>query len=146
MTMRRWQGLRRGNPNPTRAGLQLLRLRFVALLVVAAVAVAVVVAEQDEQPQPPQDAEALWQCSWSGDDGANPALQEMTYNVGDGDKTVWVYVEPPVHTMYKSDDEKALPSLKTKVVPKFNGLAGKLINMSNKPVTLYWYVPIERVR
>jgi hypothetical protein len=67
----------------------------------------------------------------------DPALQEMTYDVGDGEQTTLVYVEPPVASMYPPGTE---PLSKTKVQPKFNGLAGKFINMSNKKLTLYWYV------
>jgi hypothetical protein len=67
----------------------------------------------------------------------DPALQELAYDVGDGPQTTLVYVEPPVETMYPPGEE---PPSRTKVTPKFNGLAGKFINMSNKKVTLYWYV------
>ena len=78
------------------------------------------------------------QCSLSDEDFArrDPNLREMTYDVGDGPQTTWVYVEPPVESFYPPG--KA-PS-KAKVVPKFNGFAGKFINMSNQKLTLYWCV------
>ena len=65
----------------------------------------------------------------------DPALQEMTYDVGDGPQTTLVYVEPDVTTFYQLQDK---PPAHTKVVPKFNGFQGKFINLSNKPLTLYW--------
>jgi hypothetical protein len=79
------------------------------------------------------------QCSLTEEElnALDPALQELTYDVGDGPQTTLVYVEPPVETMYPPGEE---PPSRTKVTPKFNGLAGKFINMSNKKVTLYWYV------
>lgn len=85
------------------------------------------------------DGQEQLQCSLSEEDVArrDPNLHEMTYDVGDGPQTTWVYVEPPVETFYAPGQT---PPAKTKVVPKFNGLAGKFINMSNQPVTLYWCV------
>jgi len=76
------------------------------------------------------------QCSLSEADVVrrDPNLREMTYDVGDGPQTTWVYVEPPVETFYPPGQAPA----STKVVPKFNGFAGKFINMSNQQVTLYW--------
>lgn len=80
------------------------------------------------------------QCSLSDADESaiDPALKEMTYDLGDGEgqRTTTVYVEPPIFAMYKGFQSPA----STKVQPKFNGLAGKFINMSNQPVTLYWCV------
>jgi hypothetical protein len=67
------------------------------------------------------------------DDELDPALKEMTYNVGDGEKTTMVYVEPDIKSFYNGN-----PPASTKVVPKFNGLAGKFINMSNKNLRFYW--------
>jgi hypothetical protein len=58
-------------------------------------------------------------------------------DVGDGEKETFVYVEPKLESMYQNSPN--VPST-TKVTPKFNGFAAKFINMSNKPVTLYWYV------
>ena len=76
-------------------------------------------------------------CSLSEDqeNELDPALQEMKYDVGDGngEQSVLVYVEPDVTTFYQGD-----PPASTKVVPKFKGLAAKFINMSNRAVTLYW--------
>lgn len=79
------------------------------------------------------------QCSLTEQElnSPDPALQEMKYDVGDGEQTTLVYVEPPVASMYPPGEE---PPSKTKVQPQFNGLAGKFINMSNKKLTLYWYV------
>ena len=67
------------------------------------------------------------------DQERDPALKEMTYDVGDGKQTTWVYVEPGIADFYEAD-----PPAKTKVTPKFNGFAGKFINMSNQKATLYW--------
>jgi hypothetical protein len=65
------------------------------------------------------------------------ALHLMKYNVGNGDEMMYAYIEPSLEQMYQYTHP--VPST-TKVVPKFNGHAGKFINMSNKPVWLYWYV------
>jgi hypothetical protein len=80
--------------------------------------------------------EAPLRCSISEEEisAPDPALREMTYDVGDGEQKVMVYVEPTVEEMYRN---QPLPSTQ-KVEPKFNGFAGKFINMSNKQVTLYW--------
>jgi hypothetical protein len=71
-------------------------------------------------------------CS-APDDERDPALREMTYDVGLGEQTTWVYVEPDVSTFYKDG-----APVRTKVVPKHNGFSGKFINLSNKIATLYW--------
>ena len=71
-------------------------------------------------------------CSVNGEE-RDPALKEMKYNIGEGEKTFMAYVEPDVTTFYKG-----IPPASKRVVPKFNGLAGKFINMSNKYVRLYW--------
>lgn len=72
-------------------------------------------------------------CSVSPSTERDPRLVEMTYDVGDGEQTTMVYVDPPVTELYQGE-----PPASTKVVPKFNGLWGKFVNMSNKPITLYW--------
>jgi hypothetical protein len=64
----------------------------------------------------------------------DPALHEMTYDIGNGPQKTWVYIEPDVTTFYQLED----PPAKTKVVPKFNGFQGKFINLSNQPASLYW--------
>jgi hypothetical protein len=64
----------------------------------------------------------------------DPALQEMKYNVGDGEQSVLVYVQPDVTTFYKDGTAPA----STKVQPKHKGLVGKFINISNKQATLFW--------
>jgi len=77
-------------------------------------------------------------CSLSEHEKAakDPNLHVMEYDVGDGLQTTQVYIEPDVSTFYRN----SLPPSKTKVTPKFNGLGGKFINMSNKKVSYYWYV------
>ncbi|CAB9499451.1 Probable prolyl 4-hydroxylase [Seminavis robusta] len=72
------------------------------------------------------------QCSALDGDG-DPTLKEMTYDIGYGEQTFLAYVEPDVKTFYTGD-----PPASTKVIPKFDGLATKFINMSNKQVHLYW--------
>jgi hypothetical protein len=85
---------------------------------------------------PAEAKEAPLRCSLSEEElsAPDPALRELTYDVGDGEQKVMVYVEPTVEEMYRN---QPLPSTQ-KVEPKFNGFAGKFINMSNKQVTLYW--------
>jgi hypothetical protein len=75
-------------------------------------------------------------CSLDGDDSnaRDPALKEMTFDIGDGPQTFLAYVEPDVTTFYKDIE----PPGSKKVTPKHKGLAGLFINMSNKPVKLYW--------
>lgn len=103
----------------------MVRLQFTA--VIAAICLA---ASQAEQPV----------CSWSSDHYENverdPALKPMKYDVGDGEKTFWAYVEPNVTTFYTNGGLK--PPASTKVTPKFNGFATKFVNLSNKNLRLYW--------
>ena len=73
-------------------------------------------------------------CSLQEDDEKDPALKEMTYDVGDGPQTTMVYVEPDVTSFYQLED----PPSSTKVTPKFVGFQGKFINLSNQKVSLYW--------
>jgi hypothetical protein len=63
----------------------------------------------------------------------DPNLKEMTYDVGDGPQKFMAYVEPDVTSFYKGT-----PPASTRVAPKFEGLAGKFINMSNKRLKLMW--------
>ena len=84
---------------------------------------------QQEAPQCSIDA-----ASYEG--SSDPNLHEMQYDVGDGPRTTKVYIEPDVTSFYRGSS--APPPAKTKVKPKFNGLSGKFINMSNRPVSLYW--------
>lgn len=63
----------------------------------------------------------------------DPALKEMTFDVGDGPETFLAYVQPDVTTFYKDG-----PPASTAVIPKHEGLAGMWINLSNEPVLLYW--------
>jgi prolyl 4-hydroxylase len=78
------------------------------------------------------DDEILQTCSWTSTE-KDPALKQMTYDVGDGPKSFMAYVDPPLESFYNGN-----PPSKTRVVPKFNGLAGKFINMSNKNLNFYW--------
>jgi hypothetical protein len=95
-------------------------MRNLTFLLVCLLGVVLVLAEEQT-------------CSWNKDE-PDPALKEMTYDVGDGEKTFMAYVEPDVTTFYQG----TTPPASTKVVPKFNGLSGKFINMSNKSIRLYW--------
>lgn len=63
----------------------------------------------------------------------DPRLFPMEYDIGYGKQTTLVYVEPDMKQMYNGN-----PPASTKVVPKFNGLSVKFINMSNKHVRLSW--------
>lgn len=67
-------------------------------------------------------------------DEDDPNLQEMVYDLGDGEQTAMVYVDPDVTSYYKLTD----PPSKTKVRPQFNGFQGKFINLSARTVSLYW--------
>ena len=75
-------------------------------------------------------AEGL-QCSATNE--IDPALKEMTYDVGDGEQKTLVYVEPDVTTFYQGNAPAS-----TKVKPKHNGFSAKFINMSNQKLILYW--------
>jgi len=91
----------------------------------------------------------------------DPNLHEMTYDVSslardDDDgcqetttatsrttrRTTLVYVEPDVATYYYySDSRRQLPTKNlTKTIPKETSFSAKFINMSNEPVSFYWYV------
>lgn len=63
----------------------------------------------------------------------DPSLQEMKYDVGDGEQSVMVYVQPDVTSFYKDGAPAS-----TKVEPKHRGLVGKFINVSNKQASLFW--------
>lgn len=73
-------------------------------------------------------------CSIKEQDKRDPNLKEMVYDVGDGPKSFWAYVEPDITSFYPEGTAPA----STKVVPKFEGLAAKFINMSKERVTLFW--------
>lgn len=64
----------------------------------------------------------------------DPNLREMEYDIGYGKQTFMAYVEPDITEFYR---DTPLPSSK-KVVPKFDGLATKFVNMAKHPVHLYW--------
>lgn len=63
----------------------------------------------------------------------DPALVKMRYNIGDGKKTFWAYVTPPVSSFYQSD-----PPASRKVTPMHSGQAAKFINLSNNSISVYW--------
>jgi len=70
----------------------------------------------------------------------DPNLKEMTYDIGNGPETTLVYVDPPVASYYQIPElqNMEVPTEVQPVRPKFNGFQGKFINLSAKPVTLYW--------
>ena len=70
------------------------------------------------------------------DEGLDPDLKEMTFDVGDGPETFLAYVQPDVATFYRDIE----PPASKAVTPKFNGFGGMFVNMSNKPVKCSWYV------
>jgi len=72
-------------------------------------------------------------CSWTNTNEVDPALQEFTYDVGDGPRQFLAYVEPDVSSFYREEAGSS-----AKVIPKFNGFAAKFINLSNKNVKHYW--------
>lgn len=63
----------------------------------------------------------------------NKSLQSMTFNVGHGNETAWVFDSPDVSTFYQ-----APPGSRKIVTPRFNGMAAKFINISPNPVTVLW--------
>jgi len=84
-----------------------------------------------------EDAAPPFTCSLSEHEQkkeaiVDPNLHEMTYDVGGGTQTTLVYVEPNVTTFYKNQR----PPSDAKVKPKFNGLSGKFINMSNSKISI----------
>ena len=73
-------------------------------------------------------------CSLSDDEFRNdPALKTMTFDMGYGPQEFRAYVEPDVSTFY---NEPA--GSKTRMAPSHVGWAAKFINMSDKPVRLFW--------
>jgi hypothetical protein len=61
----------------------------------------------------------------------------MTFDIGNGKtETFMAYVTPNVTSFYQGGG-KAPPASKA-VKPKHGGLAGMFINMSDKPMHLYW--------
>lgn len=70
----------------------------------------------------------------------DPALKEMTFDLGHGPETFLAYVQPDVTTFYRDID----PPASKPVRPKHNGFAGMFVNMSNKRIRLYWYVWVFR--
>ena len=52
-------------------------------------------------------------CSVAEDDEHDPALRQMIYNIGDGEQSTYVYVEPEIASFYQGN-----PPASTKVTPK----------------------------
>lgn len=76
-------------------------------------------------------------CSISDEQQSrDPALKELTFDLGQGPQSILAYVTPDVTTFYPPGIP---PPAKTAVKPKFKGLSAKFINMSNQRVRLYWY-------
>ena len=83
---------------------------------------------------------ATGECSVSSSDAVSdrdPNLFPLTYDVGYGEQTTYVFVEPSLEQMYQQQKNNVAGGLQ-KVTPDFNGFAGKFINMSNKKCTLFW--------
>jgi hypothetical protein len=65
----------------------------------------------------------------------DPALKELTYDLGQGTQSILAYVTPDVTSFYPPGTK---PPAKVPVKPKFKGLSAKFVNLSNKRVRLYW--------
>lgn len=69
------------------------------------------------------------------------ALQELVYDLGEGEERTHVYVEPNVTQFYNAaaatNTNTTCPA-STKTTPKFNGFAAKFLNLSPRTVRLYW--------
>lgn len=52
-------------------------------------------------------------CSVAPGEDRDPALRQMIYNIGDGEQSTYVYVEPDVASFYQGN-----PPASTKVSPK----------------------------
>lgn len=66
-------------------------------------------------------------------DCAPHSLQPMSFDVGHGNETTWVYVSPDVSTFYQQD------SGTRNIKPlRFQGVCAKFINISPNPVQVYW--------
>lgn len=72
-------------------------------------------------------------CANPNEVGADKFLEEMTFNVGHGNKTALVYVSPDVSTFYqqKAGSRKIHPL-------RFHGHCAKFINISPQPVKVFW--------
>jgi len=67
------------------------------------------------------------------EDGLDPALKTMTFDIGQGEEKFLAYVQPDVSTFYREPEG----SRKEKKM-LFNGFAGKFYNLSPWALTLYW--------
>ncbi|KAL3792091.1 hypothetical protein ACHAWO_004922 [Cyclotella atomus] len=73
-------------------------------------------------------------CSATESDFANdPALHTMSFDIGYGPQEMLTYVQPDVSTFYHLPEGQ-----RTAATPRHNGWAAKFVNMSNKPVRLFW--------
>ena len=66
-------------------------------------------------------------------DAKDPALQEISFDIGDGPETFLAYVQPNVTSFYRGEAPADTP-----VVPKHKGLAAMFVNLSNQRVRVYW--------
>lgn len=73
-------------------------------------------------------------CSLTDDDfNSDPALQTMTFDMGYGPQEFRAYVQPDVSTFYQEPPKSKIP-----MKPLHVGWAAKFINMSPRPVRLFW--------
>lgn len=71
--------------------------------------------------------------SCSATEEQDPALKEMRFDIGKGEEIFLAYVQPDITSFYKDNPPASQPT-----VPKHQGIAVKFLNMSNKPLRLYW--------
>jgi prolyl 4-hydroxylase len=70
----------------------------------------------------------------NGECSAYSSLQPMTVDLlGHNNETFWAYVTPDVSTFYQDP-----PGTRRLQKPKFHGQFAKFINLSNKPVQVWW--------
>eukprot|EP00546_Thalassionema_frauenfeldii_P022080 CAMPEP_0178905740 /NCGR_PEP_ID=MMETSP0786-20121207/6443_1 /TAXON_ID=186022 /ORGANISM="Thalassionema frauenfeldii, Strain CCMP 1798" /LENGTH=498 /DNA_ID=CAMNT_0020577381 /DNA_START=127 /DNA_END=1622 /DNA_ORIENTATION=- len=77
-------------------------------------------------------------CSVEEKGGSDPALKEMSFDLGDGPEKFMAYVQPDVTTFYKDIDAPASTAV--------NPMAGMFINMSKEPVRLFWEASVGGAR
>uniref|UniRef100_A0A7S4J987 Amine oxidase n=1 Tax=Odontella aurita TaxID=265563 RepID=A0A7S4J987_9STRA len=63
----------------------------------------------------------------------DPSLREIEFDIGYGPEVFDAYVQPDVSTFYGEEE-----GTRKAAVTSYNGLAGKFVNMSPEPLTLYW--------
>lgn len=81
-------------------------------------------------------------CSWNDlSCFQDPHLKEIAVDLGKGlNETFLAYFPPDVSTFYRQE-----PFSRKPVAPTFNGQFGKFINLSPKPITIFWYVPVTEL-